>query len=361
VKGLFLSFIIHYFLLFANLGFSFEIRIGIETSDPLQISGDGYFEIYGPDGFIGRRFNSGINLVSHNNGIIVGGYGVFSPPIFIIGVGESYPKLSKRRYRGTIEINKKQEILQAINTVDIEEYLYGVIKMEINTKWPMETLKAQAVLARTFAYQSLGKYNKRGYDLCDEVCCQVYRGINAEDERAIFAVNKTTGEVLYYNKSLANIYYHSTCGGKTTNPKSVWGGRENLFSSVVCPYCSGSPNYSWKLYLSFDDISSKLNIGNVSSINCIYTSDGRVAKIIINGKRIFGNEFRKLFGTTKVKSTLFRIEEKKNGIMLIGKGYGHGVGLCQWGAKKMGDFGFTYKDILSFYFPGCEVKRILED
>lgn len=352
-----------FLLLFLKPCLSFDIRVLVADGESLSISGGGYYEL---SSFktITRRYREPISLFARGNLIEIDGYGRYKPPIIIEPLN-SHILILKRKYRGNIEINIENGKLLAINTIDIEEYLYGVIKMEIDPKWPYETVKAQAIIARTFAYKNLGKHRLSGFDLCNGVHCQVYAGINAEDELAIKAVNETKGEFLYYKDSLAFVYYHSACGGMTEDSSHAWGGKTIPYlSSVICPYCKNSPHSNWKARLNYSDIERKLNIGSLYSIRK-YPDVGRAWKVFIKHSKgeyeVLASHFRRVFGQNLIKSTFFDIEQMRSSVLFTGKGYGHGVGLCQWGAKRMGELGFKSSEILSFYFPGCEIKKVLEE
>lgn len=351
-------------LLFLKSGFSFDIRVLVAKKESISLSATGYYEIITHSSII-TRYKEPL-LLSERGGLIeIEGYGASNPPIIIEPINSNI-LIAKRAYRGNIEINIENGQILAINTIDIEEYLYGVIKMEIDTKWPYETVKAQAIVARTFVYKNLGKHRDSGFDLCDGVHCQVYAGINVEDEWAIMAVNETKGELLYYGDSLASVYYHSVCGGRTGNSLHTWKGGKSIpyLSGIICPYCRNAPHYNWKASLNISDIERRLSIGRLYSIRK-YPGQGRAWKVFIRHSKgeeeILTSQFRRLFGENLIKSTFFDIEQKNDSIVFTGRGYGHGVGLCQWGAKEMGRLGFSYSEILSFYFPGCEIKRVLEE
>lgn len=355
---------IFFLFLFLKALFSYEIRVCVGSGENISVSSDGYYEVNSLK-TITRRYKEPISF-SVNGGLIkIEGYGTFRAPIIIEPLN-SHIVFSKRSYRGKMEINIENKKLLLINLIDIEEYLYGVIKMEIDTKWPFETIKAQAILARTFVYKNLGKHSLSGFDFCNGVHCQVYGGINAEDELARKAVDETKGMLLYYGDSLAFGYYHSTCGGMTGNSAYTWEGGKSIpyLSGIICPYCTKSPHYYWKANLSISDIERKLNIGKIYSIRK-YPRSNRAWKIFIKTSRgeyeILASSFRRRFGENLIKSTFFDIEQKNGFVVFRGKGYGHGVGLCQWGAKRMGELGFTCSSILSFYFPGCSIKKVLEE
>jgi len=365
LKRLLIKLSLFILLLFLKTGFSFDIRVCVARGKNLIVSSSSYYEVITQDGVITRRYAVPISFKANSSFIEIEGYGVFSPPVIIEPLNSDI-SISKRKYRGNMEININNRELLAINTIDIEKYLYGVIKMEIDPKWPYETVKAQAIIARTFVYKNLGKHRNSGFDFCNGVHCQVYAGINAEDDIAIRAVDETKGELLYYGDSLASVYYHSVCGGKTASPVYTWEGAKNIpyLSEIICPYCKDAPHYYWNTKLKFSDISQKLNIGKVYSISK-YPENGRAQMVIIKHSggvyKMLGSQFRRAFGENLIKSTFFNISQERDSVFITGRGYGHGVGLCQWGAKGMGELGFLASEILSFYFPGCVIKRVVEE
>jgi len=276
-----------------------------------------------------------------------------------------------RIYRGGIWIKKAQADFLIINQLPIEDYLAGVVKNEMNSKWSLEALKAQTVLARSYALGKVNQPRAKDYDLVATVEDQVYSGVSAEDSQAWQAINQTKGEVLFYQKELAQVFYHSCCGGKTESAQSAWGGAGKPYlKSVDCAYCQECPYYFWRYpeqgVLTPEEIANQLGyLGeSVEELKIVESSPSqRVLKIQVRFKSgyeavITGNDFRIRLGRDKIKSTLFKIEKSSEGFVLFGSGSGHGVGLCQWGAKGMAEQGKSYKEILEFYFPGTELKRI---
>ncbi|MEK9149426.1 MAG: SpoIID/LytB domain-containing protein [Candidatus Desantisbacteria bacterium] len=347
------------FLLFlANLGFSLELRVKIAQTSIADISGTGYFELYDCESLMGRRYSAPIQLKATAGGILTSSYGEFLGPVFVYPLINSYIKIGNRRYRGYFEIRRQGGGLLVINIVDLEDYLPGIIKREISTSWPIEAIKAQAVLARTYALVNQ-KHKAEGFDICSDVHCQVYGGMEAEDRVAILACSATSGEVLYYNEEPAPVYYHACCGGLISDIRDVWGPSLTYLKSKVCPYCQASPHYNWQCNLSYTNIAAKIGFSKVSRVE--RTGQGRSKEIIVHyeggRKAISANNFRNMFGSNLIKSTYFEIEDAWNGIKLIGKGWGHGVGMWQWGAKGMASQGADYEGILSFYFPGCVVVK----
>lgn len=348
-----------FLLLLSNLGFSLELRVKIAQSSVVDISGTGYFELYDEDNLMGRRYSAPLQLKATAGGILTSSYGEFLGPVFVYPLSNSYIKIGNRRYRGFFEIRRQGGGLLVINIVDMEEYLPGIIRREISTDWPMEAIKTQAVLARTYALVNQ-KHKTEGFDLCSDVHCQVYGGMEAEDRVAILACSATKNEVLCYNEKPAPVYYHACCGGLISDIRDVWGPSLPYLKSMVCPYCQASPHYNWQCNLSYANIAKKLGISRVSRVE--RTGQGRAKEVVIHheeGKKVIkANDFRNMFGSNLIKSTYFEIDQTWDGIRLIGKGWGHGVGLCQWGAKGMAGRGADYEEILSFYFPGCFIKKL---
>jgi len=276
-----------------------------------------------------------------------------------------------RLYRGEVWIKERQGDFLIINQLLIEDYLGGVVKNEMNTRWGLEALKAQTILARTYALGRVNQPRTKDYDLVATVEDQVYSGVSGEDTESLKAINQTKGEVLFYQNQLAQVFYHSCCGGETESAQSAWGGAGKPYlKSVDCSYCQECPHYFWRYpkegVLTPEEIASQLGyLGeSVSEIKILEQSPSqRALKIQVRFKSgyeavITGNDFRIRLGRDKIRSTLFKIEKQAEGFVVFGSGSGHGVGLCQWGAKGMAEEGKSYKEILEFYFPGAELRKI---
>ncbi|MEW6527320.1 MAG: SpoIID/LytB domain-containing protein [Spirochaetota bacterium] len=266
--------------------------------------------------------------------------------------------------RGIIQLHPVVGKIQVVNVLKMHEYLYGVLPSEIMSGWPEEVLKAQAVAARTYAYYHLMKNNSTYFDLDATNNFQVYKGKAVETEATNKAVDATSGIIMTYNNKPILAYFHSTCGGKTTDDKYVWQGEDLPYlTSVVCPYCKNSPNYSWQVELTLNEIYEALvkrykTVGKIKAIT-LGREDTRVTVIKIehdNGIiRMSGNDFRLLFDAKKIKSLYFEAKQTPSGLILTGHGWGHGVGMCQWGAKEMAQQGIRFDRILSFYYRGIRI------
>lgn len=311
---------------------------------------------------------------SSNNKIIIGET-AFPTPVFIETVNSfGYVIINGKRYSGKIKIKNSNNLLDVIEHVDLESYVIGVLGPEMGTNWPIEALKAQAVSARTYTLASLNKNYE--YDLTNTVYDQLYDGHQKISPSIIAAVNQTKGEVLTYKGKIFFAYYHANSGGHTTSPSASWNENEIIppLKGVKDPYYKFSPNAHWECYVPNSDIIKFLEpyvpngktISKIKEIR-VYSKDKsqRAIKLLIStnaGKfKVEISNLRKHIGTFDLKSTLItRIEKLKNGFKFYGRGWGHGVGLCQDGAKAMADKGYDYKKILQFYYPGSKITKIEE-
>ncbi len=279
-------------------------------------------------------------------------------------------KVNNRCYRGTIEVRKNNKYtLTVINILNIEDYLYGVVKEEISPQWPKEAVKSQIVAARTFALKNLGKHKDKGFDLCAAVHCQVYGGVNSEDKVSNKYVDETRGEVITYKGKLIDAAYHGICGGWTEYPRNVWKGKERIYylQSVRCNWCKDASGFSWKAKIPLAEIQSKLadngiSVGEIQNIRVFRKNrTGRAEQIKILGTKdseiIDGNKLRFILGTNVIRSTMFEIVKKDKDLVFTGKGWGHGVGMCQEGARGMAKKGYNYKQIIRYYYRGVTIEK----
>lgn len=276
--------------------------------------------------------------------------------------------LNGRPFRGKIEVIKDQRGLLVVNELSLEFYIAGLINHEISSKWPIEAVKAQAVIARTYALYQKKKKGAAAYHMEATVSDQVYSGSIAEDDRSFHAVKETVGEVLTYNGELALTVYHSNSGGATEDSKNVWGKDYPYLRQVKNQFDKDSPNFSWTLNISPESVETALkgagySAADVKDIIPLYkTNSGRVTRLrILHGKgelEISGEDLRKAIGYDKLKSTMFTTEMTGGLFVFNGKGSGHGMGLSQWGAKGMAENGYSYIDILKHFYPGTSLERI---
>ena len=299
-----------------------------------------------------------------------------------IGQGPA-DKRRERSYRGTVRIGPTREgALRLINTLPMEDYLAGVVANELLKRWHVEAYKAQAVAARTFALMSHNARTRYDFDVYDSTSSQVYGGRATETTTAWAAVNATWGIVATYigpdrKRTMLRTYYHSTCGGDTVPSGSVFGGATPppLAGGTKCTYCRKSTKYQWpEVVLTKQEVTEALSrhgskdlagLGPLDRAEVVErsASGGRAQKIRLVGTSgvsvvVSANAWRVLIGARKVPSTWFDLEDRGDRIALTnGRGYGHGVGLCQWGAQFLAERGKTGEEILRYYYPKVELVR----
>ncbi len=303
-----------------------------------------------------------------------------------------------RRYRGELLVHASEAGITLVNRLPVDEYLKGVVPMEIGSTRTMEDFaaaEAQAVAARSYTYARLGWGNaRRVYDLRPTVVDQAYGGVNAETTVGTRAVESTAGLVLKYEGRLVNAPYHSTCGGVTAEAPEVWPTRGEPFLQRVSDrvagtdrfYCDISPRFRWTREVSGDRLDVLVarylreyasvpssGPGHVRDLTVVgRTASGRVESIEIRtGRggpyRLRGNDARFILRASSgeiLNSPWFAIEAAAvNGdriarLRLRGAGYGHGVGMCQWGAIGRARAGQDFRTILATYFPGTTVEPV---
>jgi len=259
------------------------------------------------------------------------------------------------RYPGDIEIWKGNAGLYLINELPLEAYIKSVVGAEVGADWDMEALKTQAVISRTYALYQKAQNNNQNFDLTSSVLHQVYKGLN-ENARISYAVMNTEGEVLTYNGKIIEAFYHSTSGGLTEAPEEVFN-KSLPYLKPVSGSCETSPYWVWERRIPVEEIEKALNISGLREIKIAsYTSTKRVKTIDIvlagGTLSIKATDLRKTIGWNRLPSTNFTVSRNNNVMVFDGKGYGHGVGLCQWSALEMAKSGSGYKDILSHFYPG---------
>ena len=282
-------------------------------------------------------------------------------------------KVGSKLYRARIIIRPDEGgSLTAIAETSMENYLLGVLPYEMSPDWPLEALKAQAVVARTYAYYNLGKHRKAGFDLTADTRSQVYGGLGLESELVRQAVRETRGEVLGYGGELLKVFYHACCGGHTMDAAAVWGGKsEKPLRGVKDRWCADSPYYRWTAYFGDHAVlaaasATRLIGGRLRSVRVAdRDASGQVRTFSIRAGAetltVKAAELRRRLGPAELRSTrVEKIRLLKKGVEFIGRGSGHGVGLCQWGARLQAEDGRKYETILKFYFPGSVLSVVDE-
>jgi len=313
--------------------------------------------------------NASYEISASGGMITVAGQRISSPVKLMTADGGDRMRFSGRLYKGDILLRAAGPgRLDIIESLSLEDYLCGVLPAEMSPDWPLEALKAQAVASRTYALKQLNP--SKDYDITDGVEMQVYKGSAVTSPRIAEAVYSTKGEILRYKKKLVTAFFHACCGGHTTATSSAWG--EDLIkplSGVADSFCSDSHHYRWELFIASRDLltfiqkqgSTALKIKGVK----MHKKDRSGRSISLKFSTDQGNttalvkELRNYAGTFEFKSTyITKITPVKNGYEFEGRGWGHGVGMCQEGAKTMANQGRLYRKILRHYYPGAAIERI---
>ncbi len=274
-----------------------------------------------------------------------------------------------KKYRGVIELRtKKNGLIQVINDLDLELYLRGVIAAEIPPVWEMEALKAQAIASRTYALYQKRAAGKKPYHIVATVNDQVYLGVNGEQPRTVRAVQETEGMVMSYQGVVIPAYYHANCGGHTESAVELWGFEAPYLRGVDCECQEIVKDGLWEKRMTSVRVAKALarHGYNVAMIDDIFIAEltpaGRAKKIAIrtvNRIRMVPAEvFREALGSTEIPSVYFEVELLEGEVIFSGRGNGHGVGLCQWGAKEMAEKGHAYQSILTHYYPKITLKKV---
>lgn len=282
-------------------------------------------------------------------------------------------RIGSKVYRAKIIIRPDEKnTLTAIAETSMENYLLGVLPYEMSPDWPLEALKAQAVVARTYAYYNLGKHRKAGFDLTADTRSQVYGGLGLENELVRRAVRETRGEVLGFDGELLSVFYHACCGGHTVDAAAVWGGRSaKPLRGVKDKWCARSPYYRWTAYFDHPAILAAASATRIigAKVRSVRIGDldksGQVRTFSIRAGAetltVRAADLRQRLGASELRSTrVEKVRLLKKGVEFIGRGSGHGVGLCQWGARLQADEGRSYETILKFYFPGSVLSVVDE-
>jgi stage II sporulation protein D len=265
-------------------------------------------------------------------------------------------------YRGALRLTAKDNSLQIINVVDLESYLRGVVAAEMPGSWPLEALKAQAVAARTYVLYSMKPTNT--YDICATTDCQKYSGVTKEHPSSDQAVAETAGQVLTYNGAFAKTYFHADSGGVLAAPEEVWGGSAAyLVAHNDAAY--DTPHRNWEKTLEPSTVENMLaaygkSVGTVTSMVIIAnTASTRVWEMEFTGSegsvRMSGRTLTKMLRDMGLKSTRFSMT---GSLSMVGNGFGHGVGMSQYGAKFLSGQGYAYSQILLFYYPGASLQMM---
>jgi len=270
------------------------------------------------------------------------------------------PERKPRLYQDNIIVDAEQGYLKCVNEIELDNYIGGVVQAESGRLSHPEFYKVQTILARTFALAHIQKHALEGFSLCDHTHCQAYFGKPTE-LNIIKSVFETKNKIVVdENLNLIEAAFHSNSGGQTLNSEDVWGSKLSYLRSVNDTFSLKMPNAKWERKIAKDDWLSYLKIKHN------YPIDDEDAKLLAFN---FKQDTRKPFLESKnikvplkivrvdfqLKSTYFSIVPKGDSLIFKGKGFGHGVGMCQEGAMRMAKLGYTYLDILNFYYQNTQL------
>lgn len=272
-----------------------------------------------------------------------------------------------RQYPGTLVVSASRGRLRVVNETSLERYTEGVLAGECPASFHPEAIRAMAVAARSYSYRKAFLANG---ELCDTVHCQVYRGITGHASIQE-AVRETEGTCALYEGEVIDAVYSSDCGGYTEASENAWrGGKPVPYLRPVedapepqgQPYCASvNRGHRWSLTVKRDRLLSLLGKrADEVRLKILDLSDsGRVRQLRLeaeaSAKTFSGDQWRRLLGLSSVKSLKFEVQPTDTGFQLAGRGYGHGVGLCQYGSNGMGKSGADYEQILKHYYTGIEL------
>jgi stage II sporulation protein D (peptidoglycan lytic transglycosylase) len=274
-------------------------------------------------------------------------------------------------YRGRVivQVDPDGEIT-VVNVIGLEQYLYGVVGSEMPAGWPAAALQAQAVVARTYAIGRLGIRDDVGYDLVAGEEDQAYAGIDGESQVVIAAVDATRGVILVYDGQIVHAYYSADDGGFTADGAALSDPQPYL-EPVRDPFAVGSPDESWSASVDASDFAQSVNalvapVGFLTGV-AMGESDvsGRLRSVLLTGSSgsatLSGFDFRRLAGRHLIRSTRISSLALNGGVIKVyGTGFGHGVGMSQWGARTMAADRYDYAGILRFYYKGSALTTIAD-
>ncbi len=348
------------------------VRVAIiQDASSLRLKVKGGSEVVDPatQEVLSRNRNLNTTVTVYGGGILVGDIESNSSRLFIKAGDADAITINGRRYKGDIELIKKDNLhLLAVNHIGLEEYIKGILYHEASHYWPMEALKAQAIACRTYAVYQAQESKTRDYDITSDIYSQVYGGRTSERYRTNRAVSQTQGAILTYQDKVFPAYFHATCAGHTEDASLLWNIDIPVLKGVPCEFCKESPHFNWHCVLELGELRQRLvnagyRMGMIKEIEVLgKNKSGRNTelKIITTSKevKISAKDFRNIVGPNEIRSANFSVKVAGGDAVFEGLGWGHGVGLCQWGAYFMAKQGYKYEEILKYYYPQSDIKII---
>jgi stage II sporulation protein D len=268
---------------------------------------------------------------------------------------------TKQYYSGDLQCFPDLGTILFINIADVEKYIAGVVLAEGGKGQNLEYFKTQAIIARTYMYKYFNKHMTDKYNVCDNTDCQAFNGISSDSLLNEAALDTKGIVIIGKDSTLIFSAFHSNCGGETSNAEDVWLSGQPYLKSVIDPYCVSSKDATWQKSFSETEWVNYLRKsgykGNADDSSATFNfiqetrlSDYKTGSFII--------PLRTLRSDLNLRSTFFSVYPRGDSIILKGRGYGHGVGLCQEGAMVMASKGFTCREIINFYYSGVFLADI---
>jgi stage II sporulation protein D len=271
------------------------------------------------------------------------------------------------RVRGAVEVERVGGGLRVVNELPLEAYVAGTVGREIYAFWSAETLKAQAVVSRTYALHERALRKRRAFHVVGGTRGQVYGGVDAESPAVLAATRATRGEYLAWRSQPILAVFHSASGGQTASAEEVWGRAAPYLVSQPVENEEDSPDAYWRASVSGTTLGRALarlglQIGPVREVRVVErTPSGRAQRVQVRGdggdSKVGARELRSALGEQVIRSTLFEVRPAPDGFTFVGAGHGHGVGMSQWGAEAMARRGADYRRILASFFPGTQLSQ----
>ena len=260
-------------------------------------------------------------------------------------------------YYQSLEIDNEKSGLSLINAVDIERYVSRVVQAEVGYGAAEEYYKIQSIICRTYAIRNLERHALDGFDVCDHEHCQVYSGAKTPTDAVIKATAATSGLVMLSDENdLVLSAFHSNCGGQTANSEDVWKEQRSYLKSVNDTFCLTERSANWTKTIKIEDFSAQLGWSNPELKDGFsWKQSNRKKYFAVGNDSLETSKMRRLF---RLRSTYFDLNREAGNANMIGRGYGHGVGLCQQGAMKMAKSGYSYSPILGYYYKGVSLAPI---
>lgn len=321
-----------------------------------------------------------VDVTAGKSGLLLGSETIEANQIEIIPKQSPAVRVNGHLYRGRMRLFRRTDgKVSAVNVLPVEEYLASVVDSEMPAKFPDAARQAQAIVARTYAlYQQEQAEPKAQFDLLSSQRSQKYLGVEysdasgrrlaGESESSRRAVQATRGMVCQRHGKLFCAYYSAVCGGQTTEGAMVFKNVSDVVRTVPCEWCRDSPYYRWTKELSREDFQSFLKTAKPESVKpisirqLVEPGNGSITQFELDTgrerKTLSGIELRERLPTGTLLSPHFKIRMDSDRVVIEGRGHGHGVGFCQWGAKGQAEAGRGCDEIVRHYFPGAEIIRL---